>query len=206
MFTNRLPRRQNGLTLIELVMFIVIVGVALAGILMVMNITIRHSADPMIRKQALAIAESLLEEIELQPFTYCDPDDPDAPTAKSTVDCKVQAQGLGPTPAMAYTDPDSGIQVNLPAETRYVEPRFDNVGDYNGFAMNGIRTFENTEIGTLNGYNAAVAVTTVGKTTFGFTDAENANALQIDVTVTAPGGEAITLTGYRFRYAPRAVP
>ena len=63
MFT---PRRQAGLSLIELVMFIVIVGVAVAGVLSVMNVTTRHSADPMIRKQAQAIAESLLEEIELQ--------------------------------------------------------------------------------------------------------------------------------------------
>jgi MSHA pilin protein MshD len=53
MFT---PRSQAGLSLIELVMFIVIVGVAVAGVLSVMNVTTRHSADPMIRKQAQAIA------------------------------------------------------------------------------------------------------------------------------------------------------
>jgi len=61
--------RQAGISLVELVMFIVIVSVGLAGILSVMNVTTRHSADPLIRKQALAIAESLLEEIELQAYT-----------------------------------------------------------------------------------------------------------------------------------------
>lgn len=59
---------QRGISLIELIMFIVIVSVALAGILLVMNVTTRGGADPLIHKQALAIAESLLEEIELQDF------------------------------------------------------------------------------------------------------------------------------------------
>lgn len=60
---------QRGISLIELIMFIVIVSVALAGILLVMNTVTRGSADPLLRKQSLAIAESLLEEIELQDFS-----------------------------------------------------------------------------------------------------------------------------------------
>ncbi|HXU92159.1 MAG TPA: type II secretion system protein [Gallionella sp.] len=59
---------QRGVSLVELIMFIVIVGAALAGILTVMNTVTRGSADPLVRKQALAIAESLLEEIESQDF------------------------------------------------------------------------------------------------------------------------------------------
>lgn len=61
-------RRQCGVSLIELIIFIVIVSVALTGILLVMDQVTRHSADPLIRKQAIAIAESLLEEIELQDY------------------------------------------------------------------------------------------------------------------------------------------
>ena len=60
--------RQRGISLIELIIFIVIVSVALTGILLVMDQVTRHSADPLIRKQAIAIAESLLEEIELQDY------------------------------------------------------------------------------------------------------------------------------------------
>jgi MSHA pilin protein MshD len=59
----------SGFSLIELIIFIVVVSVALVGVLSVMNLTTRHSADPMIHKQALAIAESMLEEIELQNFS-----------------------------------------------------------------------------------------------------------------------------------------
>jgi len=69
MCINNLVRQQRGVSLIELIMFIVIVSVALAGILLVMNQVARHSADPLIQKQALAIAESMLEEVRLQPLS-----------------------------------------------------------------------------------------------------------------------------------------
>lgn len=60
--------RQHGFTLVEVIIFIVVVSAAMAGILSVMNTTVKSSADPMVRKQALAIAESLLEEILLKEF------------------------------------------------------------------------------------------------------------------------------------------
>jgi MSHA pilin protein MshD len=58
----------RGFTLIELIVFIVVVSVALAGILVVMNTSIKNSADPLVRKQTIAIAESLLEEILLKDY------------------------------------------------------------------------------------------------------------------------------------------
>jgi MSHA pilin protein MshD len=60
--------KQRGISLIELIMFIVIISVAVVGILGVMTQVTRYSADPLLHKQALAAAESLLEEIELQDF------------------------------------------------------------------------------------------------------------------------------------------
>ncbi len=60
--------KQRGISLIELIIFIVIISVALTGILLVMNQVTAHSADPLVRKQALAAAESLMEEIQLQDF------------------------------------------------------------------------------------------------------------------------------------------
>jgi len=60
---------QRGASMIELVLFIIIISIALSGILLVMDTVSGRSADSLIRKQALAIAESMLEEIELQAFS-----------------------------------------------------------------------------------------------------------------------------------------
>ena len=65
-------RRQRGFTLIELIIFIVVVSAGLAGILSVMNSVVKSSADPMARKQAMALADSILEAILLK--AYSDPD------------------------------------------------------------------------------------------------------------------------------------
>lgn len=59
---------QTGFTLIEMVIAIVIIGVGLAGLLMAFNVNVKSSADPMINKQMLAVAETMLEEVLLKPF------------------------------------------------------------------------------------------------------------------------------------------
>lgn len=180
---------QRGVSLIELIMFIAIVGVALAGVLLVMNATTRSSADPLVRKQALAIAESLLEEVELMPFTICDPDDPNASTGTG---CAVLESAMGP---------EAG-------ETRYSPATpFDNVNDYHGFAMSGaggIRDITDTPVSAaLDGYAVSVEV---AATDFGGITAASGDALRITVTVTGPDGLPVAVEGIRTRYAPRALP
>ena len=59
---------QSGVTLVELIISMVIISIALTGVLTVMNQTVSHSADPMIQHQAVAIAESYLEEILVQAY------------------------------------------------------------------------------------------------------------------------------------------
>ena len=59
---------QTGVTLVELILSIVIISIALTGVLTVMNLTVSHSADPVVRHQSISIAESYLEEILLQSY------------------------------------------------------------------------------------------------------------------------------------------
>src|SRR3954470_9892401 len=83
-------RSHAGMSLIEVVVFIVVLGIGIAGTLVLFNQVTRASVDPMIRKQALALASSMLEEVELKAFTYCDPDDATVYTAVNAAACATQ--------------------------------------------------------------------------------------------------------------------
>lgn len=188
--TERFSARRSGcrgVSLVEVIMFIVIVGIAAGGILMVFANTTRASADPLIRKQALAIAESLLEEIRLMPFSFCDPDDANASTATGAF---VGAGGCAAT--VEAMGPEGG-------ETRYAAlTPYDNVNDYNGFAMaGGILDITGATIAGLGSYSAAIAVTPLAFGGIAATEAQ-----QITVTVTGPGNITVTLDGIRTRHAP----
>ena len=75
---------QQGATLIELIIAIVIISIALVGILVVMNRTTSRSADPLILDQSVAIANAYLEEIIARPFA--DPDGTEAGETRSSFD------------------------------------------------------------------------------------------------------------------------
>lgn len=182
--------KQRGLSLIELLVFIVVVGVAVTGVLSVYSSTSRTSVDPMVHKQALAVAESLLDEVLSRPYTYCDPDDTNAHTATSATigttpdECATTLEGMGP---------ETG-------ETRYsnITP-FDNVNDYNGFNMlAGINDLTDAAVPGLGAYTASVQVQPAGA----FNGIPAGETLLVTVTVTGPDNHSITLSGYRTRYAP----
>jgi MSHA pilin protein MshD len=76
-------RAQRGVSLIELVLAIVVLGVGLAGVLTAFGAVTRGSGDAALRKQMLAIAEEMLEEIALKPYTPA-PNAAAAPCARDT--------------------------------------------------------------------------------------------------------------------------
>ena len=186
-------KANRGVTLVELIVFIVIVGVAMAGLFAAFDTITKASADPQVRKQVLAIAESLMEEVQLMPFTYCDPDDANAATAGGTGGC-----------AIAANNEDLAIGPEG-AETRYsTTTRFDNVSDYHNAPIGpGIRDIEGNGIVGLEAYSATITITRAG-TALGL--AANDAALKISILVTGPGSVSMTLEGYRTRYAPNTLP
>lgn len=84
--------RQAGTTLIELIIAIVIISIAASAILMALTTNITYSADPMIRHQAVAIAEAYLEEITLRSFA--DPDGVDGEGSRGLYDDVDDYNGL----------------------------------------------------------------------------------------------------------------
>jgi MSHA pilin protein MshD len=61
--------KQYGVTLIELIIFIIIVSVAIVGVLGVMDLVVKSSAEPMLRKQSVAMAEVIMEEVLSKNYT-----------------------------------------------------------------------------------------------------------------------------------------
>lgn len=142
---------DSGFTLVELIVAMVVISIALVGVMSVINYTTSHSSDPVLRQQAIAIAEAYMEEITLK--NYVDPD----------------ADGEGS------------------------RALFDDVDDYNGLADSGAHDQNGNAISGLENYAVAVVVQNL-------TNWEGIAALKIDVTVTDPAGENLTLTGYRTDY------
>lgn len=198
---NRVSSRRGGFSLIEVVVFIVILGIAFTGLLVLYNRLTSASVDPLVRKQALAIAGSLLDEIQLRGFTYCDPDDADVYTATSPTigagGCQATVEGIGHE-----------------GETRSGTPGFDNVSDYHGFAMGSgqvqpnISTLDGSDIPALADYSLAVSVAVIADGElpgFGGAGSPVADALRVTVTAThVLSGTTVSLQGYRTRYAPNA--
>lgn len=178
MFINR---HQRGLTMVELVMFIVIVGIAVVAVLQVFALNTRSSADPARRKQAMAIAEGLMEEVRLAAFTWCDFSDPAVESASSAADCAVRAEGPGQEPGA-------------------VRP-YDNVNDY-GSANGAPVAYSNDISGNTfpAGYTATVAVANAA---IGTVPADAALRITVNVSYDT---ESVVLESFRTRYAPRNRP
>ena len=60
---------QRGFTIIEMVVAIVVIGVGVAGLLSAFSISVRNSADPMQVKQSQVVADEIMEEILLKPYS-----------------------------------------------------------------------------------------------------------------------------------------
>ncbi len=178
--------RERGMSLVEVVVFIVVLGIGLAGMAVLYNQLTRASVDPMVRKQAVAIANSLMEEIQLQPFTFCDPDDPAVFTA--------------PTPPCAIPEV-IGVEG---AETRYGPTRFDNVSDYNNFSMAGILDVGGIAVPGLANYTARVDILNASGDFPAAIPATEALQITVTVTLTGTTNVRVVLQGYRLRYAPNS--
>ncbi len=181
--------RQRGVTLVELVIAMIVIAVGVAGVTSAFNNAVRSSAGPFVAKQALAIAEALMEEVQLAAFTFCRPNDPKYVAnpnfqAASTADCTAGfVEGMGP-------------------EAGDARP-FDNVNDYSGLVLLAIVDVNGVAVPGTAGYSATIAVAPAA---LGAIAVASGDALQITVTVTAPSGENYSLAGFRTRHSPNAMP
>ena len=168
----RLPtgRCQGGATLVELVISIVIIGLAVSGVMMAMSQSARHSANPVIQQQAVAIAEAYFEEIALLAFD------------------EVAATGVGPD----VGGPEAG-------ETRATYDDVNDYDGHSDAGPRSLDS-PATVITGLDDYTVSVSVTNTGVLGPGGAQVAAADALRIDVAVTHPLGVNLAVSGFRTRY------
>ncbi len=173
-------RAVQGFTLVELLIIIVVLGIAGATLTMVSARSAQLSASMLREQQAFALANAMLDEIVAMPFTPCDP------TPSSCA-----------APENAAPGPEAG-------EARNGVNGFDNVNDYNGLnvAVGTLRdVFNNSiaaELPTVSNCALRVAVVPQALPLVPATE-----ALRITVTVTCPGQMGpVAAETIRVRYAP----
>jgi len=126
-------RAQRGTSLVEVIIFVVIVSIAVVSVVSALSLAVRQSGDPLVQRQTLAIAESLIQEIDSQPYAQKDPYNP--------------------------TGPDDAIGAET-GETRAGSPLpFDNPNDYSGYSETGIVAPDGTAVAGLGTYSASVVAT-----------------------------------------------
>jgi len=195
-------RGSSGFTLIDVLLVIVLLGLVSAALMTLSGRLAIQSAETMKVRQALAVAQALLEEVRSMPFTYCDQNDGNAALATSAT-----VGGAGCTATVDLMGPE-------PGESRYNAwpNRFDGVSDYHLFAMPagpcaGLCDIAGNLINgagsPLAGCSASVALAAQALPGIAALDVNGRpQALLISVTVACPGITPLLLQGIRVRHAP----
>ncbi len=192
---------SRGFSLIEVVLFIVVVAIGFVSLFMLHASTASTMVDPLVRKQVLALASAFMEEIQVRGFTYCDPDDANVYTASSATvgpnGCSTTVESLGLESGESYAARSSLDNVNDYQKVPGPDLTMSGVGitDITGTAISAT--------GGLNGYTVTINVANIAAGELPLVTDTN-DALRITVTVTGPAGVNISLRSYRLRYAPNS--
>jgi len=118
----------HGISIVELIIFILVMGIAFTGVMSVFINTQRYGSDPMIKIKTVELAQSLMEEILLKAY------DERTPVGGGCVDNMVSTR-CGP--AANIPDADAPTDADLGAEPGETRTRFDDVDDYHNIAYCG---------------------------------------------------------------------
>lgn len=180
---NRRPL-THGFTLIELIIGIVVLGIAAVGIMTALGRTTTLNVDPLLRAQSLALAQSFLDEAGGKPFYPQDLDprfdtEPEAPI----------------NPCDPAEQPDL---TTLPDASRSVLLTY--VCAYDGYAAStheaGLMTPDGNPIEGLDGYDVRVSVSR--DSAGGITGALDPDCvLRVTVEAADPSGTTTRLHAFR---------
>lgn len=116
--------RQRGVTLIELIVFIVVVGIGLTVMVTAMNSSLVRSVDPVLDMRALECAQAMLDEINARKFDRYSP--------------------VGGVPACGSDLEGADDCAGITGLTQGAFP--DNVGDYAGYKADNLHCAIEVEV------------------------------------------------------------
>lgn len=197
--------KQTGVTLVEVVIFIIIVGIAVAAITLQFSQNVRHSADPLIRQKAITLANAYLDEMSKRAWNENTPSgggcvETDSNYCIDYCDSITQKSACDATNMCIYNNPLSTCEPRNNAAVLGAEEAsrsaYDDIDDYitaataptdaNGNALTGF-----------NNFTIAISVTQPAANWNGI----NFNDVRkIDVTVNTPTNESLSFTQYRVNF------
>lgn len=170
-------RPTRGFSLVELVVFIVVISLALAGVLAGINYAVRHSADPMVNIRAVELGQAYLEEILGKRYD--------------------ERSAEGGTPRCGQTNPPApactGAGSLGPDAGEAGRSAYDDVDDYNGLNDSPPRDPLGAVRAGYEGYGVTVTVAYAG-IELGL---DQGAAKRITVDVASPLGQHFVFSAYR---------
>ena len=171
--------KQQGGTLVELVISIVVLSIAMVAMMNSFSLSMSHSADPLWRNKSLKLAQLYLDEILAKNYAENTP--------------------LGGLPFVPNPDCD-----NLQSDGEASRALYNDVDDYNG-TTTGVTDKPPVSInGSLDAsyadYSVSVLVTCDDGAVGAMGVEPNDNAKKITVTVTPPNQSPMTFAAYKANY------
>ncbi len=168
------PDRQAGFTLVELIVFIVVVGLAVTGVVLVINRTVTQAPQALIQTRALEIAQAYLDEIATRRYD--------------------ENTGQGGVPRCDSSDPGAQPCSNVLGPEGETRATFDDVDDYHGLDDSPPVDVAGNPFPGYDSYRVQVSVVYAG-TELGL--ASDRLAKRVTLTITTPLGNIIPVSFYR---------
>ena len=160
---------QRGATLVELVMTIVIISIAIAGVVGAFALIAGRSADPLNQTRAVALAQLYMDEVLSRRYAG------GSPNGGGSVDAAAANCGS--------PGPEGG-------ETRAT---FDDVDDYHNLQDTPPENGEELQLAGYNSFEVSITVDCAG----GDVGLDNHDAKKIAIVITDPSGGNYLFTAYR---------
>lgn len=177
------PRsHQNGVTMVELVITIVIISVSLLAVVSVYSNAIQRSADPLIYARSVELGQAYLDEILTKKFDHNTPTGGSPPVSSGS--------------APFYS---ASLGHDGPTETATDRSNYNDVDDYDGKTYTSLEFITGDNFNQYTNYQVSIQVNNIDTSASELASLGlvNANVKRIDVTVTNPLGATLTFTGYK---------